>query len=143
MTIVEEEKILGSENSPTSFNFVKASQPTPQPPPLYNRYPLIGRMADNDSYIHLARPLLVISVPPAPATTTSPLSVVINADAPFSILDHSLRRNVDRERVIGTVLSVREEDGVEVEIGNCFAVGYNESQEQVGLRKIAILWKLH
>jgi len=51
------------------------------------------------------------------------------------ILDHSLRRNVDRERVIGTLLGVRNEDGAEVEIRNCFTVGHNEIQEQVGLRK--------
>ncbi|CUS09384.1 unnamed protein product [Tuber aestivum] len=87
-------------------------------------------MADKDSYIHLARPLPVVSVPPAQATT-SPLSVVISAQALFSILDHSLRRNTDQERVIGTLLGVRSEDGAEVEIRNCFAVGHNESQEQV------------
>jgi len=90
-------------------------------------------MADKDSYIHLARPLTVVSVPPAQATT-SPLSVVDNAQAPFSILDHLLRRNVDRERVIGMLLGVRNEDGAEVEIRNCFAVWHNESQ-QVGLQK--------
>jgi len=90
-------------------------------------------MADKDSYIHLARPLPAVSVPPAQATT-SPLSVVISAQALFSILDHSLRRNVDQERVIGTLLGVRNEDGAEVEIRNCFAVGHNESQEQVGLQ---------
>ncbi|MCJ1475298.1 hypothetical protein MMC13_003960 [Lambiella insularis] len=49
----------------------------------------------------------------------------------FSILDHSLRRNVDQERVIGTLLGVRSEDGQEVEIRNCFAVGHTETQEQV------------
>lgn len=49
----------------------------------------------------------------------------------FSILDHSLRRNADQDRVIGTLLGVRSEDGSEVEIRNCFAVGHNESQEQV------------
>jgi len=37
------------------------------------------------------------------------------------------------ERFIGTLLGVR--NGAEVEIRNCFAVGYNESQEQVGLQK--------
>ena len=34
-------------------------------------------------------------------------------------------------RVIGTLLGVRSEDGQEVEIRNCFAVGHTESQEQV------------
>ncbi|KAL0636116.1 hypothetical protein Q9L58_004905 [Maublancomyces gigas] len=87
-------------------------------------------MTDQDSYIHLARPLPVVNVPPVHATT-GPLSVLIHAQALFSILDHSLRRNADQDRVIGTLLGVRSEDGSEVEIRNCFAVGHNESQEQV------------
>lgn len=108
-------------------------------------------MTDQDSYIHLARPLPVVNVPPVHATT-GPLSVLIHAqvstprrffpqigqfadlDLPqalFSILDHSLRRNADQDRVLGTLLGVRSEDGSEVEIRNCFAIGHNESQEQV------------
>ena len=59
------------------------------------------------------------------------LQTYINRQAIFSILDHSLRRNVDQERVIGTLLGVRSEDGQEVEIRNCFAVGHTETQEQV------------
>lgn len=57
--------------------------------------------------------------------------LTICAQAIFSILDHSLRRNADQERVIGTLLGVRSEDGQEVEIRNCFAVGHTETQEQV------------
>ena len=49
----------------------------------------------------------------------------------FSILDHSLRRNPDQERVIGTLLGVRSEDGSDVEIRNCYAVPHTETQEQV------------
>lgn len=85
-------------------------------------------MSDVDSFLHLARPL-------GPAVggqaTTNPLNVIIQPQAIFSILDHSLRRNVDQERVIGTLLGVRSEDGQEVEIRNCFAVGHTETQEQV------------
>lgn len=85
-------------------------------------------MSDIDSFLHLARPL-------GPAVggqaTTNPLNVIIQPQAIFSILDHSLRRNVDQERVIGTLLGVRSEDGQEVEIRNCFAVGHTETQEQV------------
>ncbi|KAL6715059.1 hypothetical protein ACLMJK_007320 [Lecanora helva] len=69
-------------------------------------------MVEADSFLHLSRPL-------GPAA------------AIFSILDHSLRRNADQERVIGTLLGVRSEDGQEVEIRNCFAVGHTETQEQV------------
>jgi translation initiation factor 3 subunit F len=49
----------------------------------------------------------------------------------FSILDHSLRRNTEQERVIGTLLGVRSEDGTEVEIRNCYAVPHTETAEQV------------
>jgi proteasome lid subunit RPN8/RPN11 len=49
----------------------------------------------------------------------------------FSIIDHSLRRNPDQERVIGTLLGVRSEDGTEIEIRNCYAVPHTETAEQV------------
>jgi translation initiation factor 3 subunit F len=38
---------------------------------------------------------------------------------------------VDQERVIGTLLGVRSEDGTEIEVRNSFAVGHTETQEQV------------
>ncbi|EPS43214.1 hypothetical protein H072_2796 [Dactylellina haptotyla CBS 200.50] len=80
---------------------------------------------DRESFIHLTKPATVGAI------TTSPLQVVVCAQALFAILDHSLRRSPDQERVIGTLLGVRSEDGSEIEIRNCFAVGHNESQEQV------------
>ncbi|EEP80924.1 conserved hypothetical protein [Uncinocarpus reesii 1704] len=86
-------------------------------------------MADTGSFIHLARPLGPAAVGVAP--TTAPLSVVIQPQAIFSILDHSLRRNADQERVIGTLLGTRSEDGAEVEIRSCFAVGHTETTDQV------------
>lgn len=106
-------------------------------------------MAETDSFLHLARPLGPVTVGSAP--TTAPLNVVIqpqvclrtpycekfiwsNIDlikAIFSILDHSLRRNADQDRVIGTLLGTRSEDGTEVEIRSCFAVGHTETTDQV------------
>lgn len=108
---------------------------------------LTSNMADTDSFLHLARPLGPASVGTQPST--APLSVVIQPQvlfqildithpiltnrtkALFSILDHSLRRNTDQERVIGTLLGHRSEDGTEVEIRNCYAVPHTETQEQV------------
>lgn len=46
-------------------------------------------------------------------------------------MDHSLRRNADQERVIGTLLGTRSEDGTEVEIRSTFAVGHTETMDQV------------
>ncbi|KAL2004023.1 hypothetical protein VTN02DRAFT_821 [Thermoascus thermophilus] len=86
-------------------------------------------MADTDSFLHLARPLGPATVGTAP--TTAPLNVVIQPQAIFSILDHSLRRNADQQRVIGTLLGTRSEDGTEVEIRSCFAVGHTETTDQV------------
>ncbi|KAF2086098.1 eukaryotic translation initiation factor 3 subunit F [Saccharata proteae CBS 121410] len=86
-------------------------------------------MADSDSFLHLARPLGPAHVGAQPST--APLSVAIQPQAIFSILDHSLRRNVDQERVIGTLLGTRSEDGTEIEIRNCYAVPHTETQEQV------------
>ncbi|KAL8876820.1 MAG: hypothetical protein Q9198_005049, partial [Flavoplaca austrocitrina] len=104
-------------------------------------------MLESDSFLHLARPLGPATIGSQP--TTAPLNVVIQPQvsqstksrllyslwlvlqAIFAILDHSLRRNADQERVIGTLLGVRSEDGQDVEIRNCFAVGHTETQEQV------------
>lgn len=104
-----------------------------------------------DSFLHLARPLGPASVGNQPST--APLNVSIHpqvsctstsppqpedppanltrSQAIFSILDHSLRRNADQERVIGTLLGVRSEDGTEIEIRNCYAVPHTETAEQV------------
>ncbi|KAI5284906.1 hypothetical protein KEM54_000968 [Ascosphaera aggregata] len=86
-------------------------------------------MADTDSFLHIARPLGpgAMSV----QTSTAPLNVVIQPQAIFSILDHALRRNDDQKRVIGTLLGTRSEDGTEIEIRNCFAVGHTEAADQV------------
>ncbi|KAL4809737.1 JAB1/Mov34/MPN/PAD-1 ubiquitin protease-domain-containing protein [Aspergillus unguis] len=86
-------------------------------------------MAESDSFLHLARPLGPVLAGSAP--TTAPLNVVIQPQALFSILDHSLRRNADQERVIGTLLGTRSEDGTEVEIRSTFAVGHTETTDQV------------
>lgn len=49
----------------------------------------------------------------------------------FSILDHSLRRPDTQDRVIGTLLGTRSEDGTEITIANCYAVPHTETAEQV------------
>ncbi|RDW76259.1 eukaryotic translation initiation factor 3 subunit F [Aspergillus mulundensis] len=86
-------------------------------------------MVESDSFLHLSRPLGPVLAGSAP--TTAPLNVVIQPQALFSILDHSLRRNADQERVIGTLLGTRSEDGTEVEIRSTFAVGHTETTDQV------------
>lgn len=83
-----------------------------------------------DSSLHLARPL-----GPAGATVqpnTTPLTVVIQPQALFSILDHSSRRPTDQHRVIGTLLGTRSDtDDSQVTIHSSFAVGHTETTDQV------------
>ncbi|KAF2833799.1 eukaryotic translation initiation factor 3 subunit F [Ophiobolus disseminans] len=86
-------------------------------------------MSARDSFLHLARPLGPAPVGAQPST--APLNVAIQPQAVFSILDHSLRRPADQERVIGTLLGTRSEDGTEIEIRNCYAVPHTETAEQV------------
>ncbi|KAF2872320.1 eukaryotic translation initiation factor 3 subunit F [Massariosphaeria phaeospora] len=86
-------------------------------------------MADKDSFLHLARPLGHATV--GAQTSTAPLNVTIQPQAVFSILDHSIRRPTDQDRVIGTLLGTRSEDGTEIEIRNCYAVPHTETAEQV------------
>ncbi|KAM3420662.1 Eukaryotic translation initiation factor 3 subunit F [Cercospora zeina] len=81
------------------------------------------------NFLHLARPLAPVGTTAAP--TTAPVTVTVQPQAIFSILDHASRRPADQERVIGTLLGVRSEDGTEVEIRNCYAVPHTETAEQV------------
>ncbi|CAA16829.1 Eukaryotic translation initiation factor 3 subunit F [Schizosaccharomyces pombe] len=66
-----------------------------------------------------------------PSSRSSPLNIVIEPAVLFSILDHSTRKSENNQRVIGTLLGTRSEDGREIEIKSCFAVPHNESSEQV------------
>ncbi|TKA24704.1 Eukaryotic translation initiation factor 3 subunit F [Salinomyces thailandicus] len=84
----------------------------------------------SSSFLHLARPLA-----PAPIATTAPstapLNIAVQPQALISILDHASRRPADQDRVIGTLLGTRSDDGTEVEIKNCYAVPHTETHEQV------------
>ncbi|KAK9473838.1 uncharacterized protein V1510DRAFT_414048 [Dipodascopsis tothii] len=85
-------------------------------------------MESKRSFLHLTRPS---GSSPYAATSASPLNIVIQPQSLFSILDHSLRSKDDQERVIGTLLGTRSEDGSEVEIKSAFAVPHFESESQV------------
>jgi translation initiation factor 3 subunit F len=59
--------------------------------------------------------------------------VTLHPNVLFSILDHYLRRNDTQERVIGTLLGVRNEDSTVIDVKNCFAVLHREDSEQVAV----------
>lgn len=86
-------------------------------------------MGDNSSFLHVSRPLTPAII--GAHATTSPVTVVIQPQALFSILDHSLRRPKDQDRVIGTLLGHRSDDGGEISVQNCYAVPHTETAEQV------------
>ncbi|KAJ1936593.1 hypothetical protein FBU59_005002 [Linderina macrospora] len=86
------------------------------------------------STLNLNLPTLAGSMVKSGATntaTTTAQQCYIHPVVLFSILDHFLRRNDNQERVIGTLLGVRSDDGRIVEIRSCFAVPHFETDDQV------------
>lgn len=57
------------------------------------------------------------------------LSVKVQPTVLLTICDAYLRRSENQERVVGTLLGTLE--GAIVDVKNCYAVPFNESQEQV------------
>ncbi|KAF9323897.1 hypothetical protein BG006_001037, partial [Podila minutissima] len=90
---------------------------------------------DSSSTLHLALPAVhtVASAATPVSTLAQPraFTTSVNPLVFFSILDHYLRRNAGQDRVIGTLLGVRSEDGTEVEIKGCYPVPHLETQDQV------------
>jgi len=68
--------------------------------------------------------------PAAPAVVTPPVKV--HPIVIFSILDHYLRRQEGQDRVIGTLLGTRTEDGL-VEVTNAYAVPHTEAGGEVAV----------
>ncbi|KAK3945937.1 maintenance of mitochondrial structure and function-domain-containing protein [Diplogelasinospora grovesii] len=87
---------------------------------------------DQEHFVHLARPL-------APSVlgfsaSSAPLTVNIQPQAIFSIIDHAVRRDLrdtNSARVIGALVGVRSEDGSEVEVRQTFAIPHTENEDQV------------
>ncbi|KAJ2837416.1 hypothetical protein FBU31_001144, partial [Coemansia sp. 'formosensis'] len=84
--------------------------------------------------LNLNLPTLASSIVKSGATTmatTTTQQCYVHPVVLFSVLDHYLRRNDNQERVIGTLLGVRSDDGRVVEIRSCFAVPHFETEDQV------------
>ncbi|KAK9331979.1 JAB1/Mov34/MPN/PAD-1 ubiquitin protease-domain-containing protein [Lipomyces starkeyi] len=86
-------------------------------------------MSNYGSFLHLSKPASMMTA--HASSTPTPLNIIIHPQSLFSILDHTLRRNEGQERVIGTLLGQRSEDGTEIEIRSAFAVPHIESAAQV------------
>ncbi|OSX59404.1 hypothetical protein POSPLADRAFT_1048727 [Postia placenta MAD-698-R-SB12] len=89
-------------------------------------------------YIHNTAPGFILTPGRAPT------SVTVHPVALFSILDHYLRRTDAQERVIGTLLGTRSDNG-EVEVRSSFAVLHSETEEQVAVDMdyLKTMYELH
>ena len=63
------------------------------------------------------------------SASSANVSVKVHPTVLLNICDAFVRRSENQERVVGTLLGTTE--GSVVEIKNCYAVPFNESQEQV------------
>lgn len=63
------------------------------------------------------------------------INVSVNPTVLLSVIDHYTRRQEDQDRVIGTLLGVRGEDGNHIEVRNCFPVPHSEMEDQVRITR--------
>lgn len=85
--------------------------------------------------IHIiSLPFLPTNIQRTPTTASRPpTSLTVHPVALFSILDHYLRRQDSQERVIGTLLGTRSENGDLIDVKTAFAVLHSETSEQVAV----------
>ncbi|KAK3906184.1 hypothetical protein C8A05DRAFT_40989 [Staphylotrichum tortipilum] len=87
---------------------------------------------EQEHFVHLARPLAPTAL--GFAAGSAPLSVNIQPQAVFSVIDHAVRRDTrdtQSTRVIGALVGTRSEDGSEVEVRSTFAIPHTENEDQV------------
>ncbi|SPQ22124.1 2ddc56d3-52d4-4103-89ca-bede5705d1e0 [Thermothielavioides terrestris] len=87
---------------------------------------------DQEHFVHLARPLAPTVM--GFAAGSAPLTVNIQPQAVFSVIDHATRRDIrdtQSTRVIGALVGTRSEDGSEVEVRSTFAIPHTENEDQV------------
>ncbi|KAK4104054.1 eukaryotic translation initiation factor 3 subunit F [Parathielavia hyrcaniae] len=85
---------------------------------------------EQEHFVHLARPL----APSSFAAGSAPLTVNLQPQAIFSVVDHAVRRDIrdtQSTRVIGALVGTRSEDGSEVEVRSTFAIPHTENEDQV------------
>ncbi|KAK4241335.1 hypothetical protein C8A03DRAFT_41276 [Achaetomium macrosporum] len=87
---------------------------------------------EQERFVHLARPLAPTAM--GFAAGSAPLTVNIQPQAVFSVIDHAVRRDIrdtQSTRVIGALVGTRSEDGSEVEVRSTFAIPHTENEDQV------------
>lgn len=96
-----------------------------------------------DSSLHMARPAGTSTS--GVASISSPMHVVIQPQALFQIMDQAIRHKNGQQRVIGALLGVRSEDGLEVEIKTTYAVPHEETEDEavIGMDYNKTMYQLH
>jgi hypothetical protein len=61
----------------------------------------------------------------------STFSVAVDPVVVLAVLDAHLRRQSDQDRVVGTLLGVRSDDGSEIVLKSCFCVPHSENEDEV------------
>ncbi|CAP72714.1 uncharacterized protein PODANS_2_1440 [Podospora anserina S mat+] len=87
---------------------------------------------DQENFVHLTRPLAPTLL--GFGAGSAPLTVNIQPQSVFSIIDHAVRRDINgsnSNRVIGALVGTRSEDGSEVEVRSAFAIPHVETDDQV------------
>jgi translation initiation factor 3 subunit F len=79
--------------------------------------------------LHIVRPNLLASS----GATTAPISVTVQAPALFQLLEFALR---SQERVIGTLVGTRSDDGGEIEIKDAYIVAHTEEDDLLEIEDV-------
>lgn len=86
-----------------------------------------------DTYMHLIRP--TVTAPAAPSAA-SPVHVKIHYSALFAILEIVSKQVLDKNtRILGTLLGVRSDDGLSVEVRDAFMVACQETGDSISIEE--------
>ncbi|KAI5956250.1 hypothetical protein KGF54_000725 [Candida jiufengensis] len=98
-------------------------------------------MASNNSFMHLIRPNVLA---PAAGSANGPAKIKIHTPALLTILE-IISKQVLGKRIIGSLLGIRSDDGLEIEIKDAFMVPCNETGESIAIEDQAhkLLYQLY
>ncbi|KAK6201277.1 uncharacterized protein RJT21DRAFT_120324 [Scheffersomyces amazonensis] len=100
-------------------------------------------MSGESSFMHLVRPNVAA---PASSTSTGASNIKIHAPALFQILEIVSKQVLSAEkRIIGTLVGLRSEDGLELEIRDAYVVPCNETGDSITIEDSVhkTLFQLH
>ncbi|KAI5958508.1 uncharacterized protein KGF55_005768 [Candida pseudojiufengensis] len=84
-------------------------------------------MASDNSFMHLIRPNVLA---PAAGSANGPAKIKIHTPAILTILE-IISKQILGKRIIGSLLGIRSDDGLEIEIKDAFMVPINETGDSI------------